>query len=482
MNAPFDWTNPHAILPQAVIPQSNGGFLVVQASGNSDGTFSIPAVPAGYYWLQIGRNEFWTSSGSFDYSSDILGRVIGTTPTSQSTTFAFNISGLDPVVSADQFAFLMDWGTNFDTLNIGFPIPSPPGSTTMTTSYTSPKSNIDYSTTSMGFLLQYEPVSAGSVSGIALGPELTLSNLALTSGITNNVAGTLNPSPRSSFDLSVKGSQWAPLFQNAGPSTVAAVDAYVSMSVRPFAPGSIFGRPLNLPLFLPPLNYSGCCNFTFGWPTAGTCGGGVQINPSVTVTSYPPILTDQDFGALSYEDPFDTSWGRTFSLCQTASVQIPSPSGPPSTFLFTNGVNTTIPTTPVAPLALPVQNPTINGTSLFTASTVSPSGVTLTWSPPASGTMPYAYRAALFQWMMRPDGTMGYEGTYAFYTGKTSMTLPPLQPSATYVILLTTEVDGRANLETNPKRSSLPTAVASVISAPITTSAGAQAVRFANRR
>ena len=470
-NAPFDWTNPHSAPPQALVPQSNGGFVTVQGSGNSDGTFSIPAVPRGYYWLQIGRNGFWTSSSTFDHGSDIVGRQIATIPNPETTTFAFNITGLDPVVSADQFAFLTDWGVSFAFLNIGFPIPSLLGSTTMTTSYTAPKSNIDYSSASMGFLLQYEPVSAGSITGIALGPELTLSSLSLTSGATNNVTGMLNPSPQSSFDLSVKGSQWAPLFQNAGPDTVTPVDAYISMSARPFAPKSVLGGPLNLPLFLPPLTASNCCFAIFGWPTAGTCGDGVQIDPLFTITSYPPILTDQDFGTLPYGDPFDTSWARTFSLCQKGSVQVPQPSGTAATFLFTDGVNTTIPTTPVSPLALPVQNPMLNGASLFAANTVSPSGVTLSWSAPSSGAAPYAYKATLFQWTTLPDGSMRYAESGAFYTGKTTMTLPPLQPSTTYVIMLTTEVDGRANVETSPRRSSLPTAVASVISAPITTGA-----------
>ena len=467
-NAPFDWTKAH-FLPQALVPQSNGGFVTVQGSGKSDGTFSIPVIPGGHYWLQIGTNGFWTSSSTFEFGTDILGRAIGTTPNFLSTAFAFNVSGLDPVVSGDQFAFLTDWGTIFAILNIGFPIPSPLGSTTMTTTYTTPNSTFDYSSASMGFLLQYKPVSAGSITGIALGQELTLPSLSLTSGTTNNVTGMLNPSPQASFDLSVKGSQWAPLFQNAGPATVTPVDAYISMSARPFAPKSVLGEPLNLPLFLPPLTSPSCCVAIIGWPTAGTCSDGVQIDPLFTLTSYPPILTDEDFGTLPYGDPFDANWARTFSLCQTGSVQIPQPTGTPATFLFADGVNTTIPNTPVSPLALPIQNPMLNGASLFTANTVSPSGVTLSWSAPSSGATPYAYKATMFQWMTLPDGSMGYRETGAFYTGKTTMTLPPLQPSTTYVIMLTTEVDGRANVETSPRRSSLPTAVASVISAPITT-------------
>lgn len=334
-------------------------------------------------------------------------------------------------------------------------------------------SNIDYSKATTGYLLQYEPVSAGSVTGLALGPELTLLNLSLTSGTTNNVDGTLNPSPPSSFDLSVKGSQWAPLFENAGPGTVTPVTASIDIFAQAFAPANVLGATspfnVNLPLFLPTLFANGA--FFGFFQGAGTCLDGLMIDSNPPITSYPPMLTDQDFGALSYGDPFDTSWARVFSLCQVASVQIPTPSGTPSTFLFQDGVNTTIPTAPVSPLALPVQNPTINGASLFTANTVSPSGVTLSWTAPSSGATPYAYKASLLRWSTFPNGSMGYIGGATFYTGKTSMTLPLLQSSSTYVIMLTTEVDGRANVETSPNRSALPTAAASVISAPITTGA-----------
>ncbi len=239
--------------------------------------------------------------------------------------------------------------------------------------------------------------------------------------------------------------------------------------------GMYIGEPLNLPLFLPPLTANQ--GFTIGWPTAGTCGDGVAINPQIIVTSYPPILADQDFGTLTYGDPFDPSWSRVFSLCQTASVQIPAPgSNPPATFYFQDGVNTVIPTGPVSPLALPVQNPTINGAGFFAANTISPTAVTLNWSAPAGGMTPYAYEATLFAWETLPDGSMGYRSAGEFYSAKTSMTLPALQPATTYVFMLTTEVDGRANVETSPNRSALPTAVASVISAPITTSAGPQKV------
>jgi hypothetical protein len=339
----------------------------------------------------------------------------------------------------------------------------------MTTSYRTPQSNVDYSTADMGFLLQYEPVAAGTVTGVALGPELTVPNLSLVSGATNNVNATLNASPHASFDLNVKGSQWAAMYQNAGPGTVTPVDTYISLAAQPFAPASVLGEELNLPLFLPPLTGSGL-GFIVGWPTAGTCGDSGAVNPQTIITSYPPMLTDQDFGSLAYGDPFDASWARVFSLCQQASVQVPVPGGgTPATFLFQDGVNTAIPTSPVVPLALPVQNPNINGASFFTAGSVSSNGITLGWSAPA-GMAPFAYRVVPLVWTTLPNGSQTYQGVGAFYTGKTSMTLPPLQTGQTYVFVISTEVDARANVETSPHRSGLPTAVATVISAPFTTS------------
>ncbi len=466
-NEPFDWTK-HGLPPQALIPQPDGTFTPISGMGNADGTFSIPNVPGGYYWMQIGPYSYWTSSSTFDYGRDTVGRAIGTIQTPVITTFDFNIAGLDAVATADQFAFLTDWPDNFPINNIGFSVPRPTGATTMTTSYRTPQSNVDYSTADMGFLLQYEPVSAGAVTGVALGPELTVSNLALVSGATNNVNATLNASPHASFDLNVKGSQWAAMYQNAGPGTVTPVDTYISMAAQPFAPASVLGEELNLPLFLPPLTGSPLL-FTVGWWTAGTCVGSVAVNPPATITSYPPMLTDQDFGSLAYGDPFDASWARVFSLCQKASVQVPVPGGgTPATFLFQDGVNTAIPTSPVVPLALPVQNPTINGASLFTSGSVSPTGITLSWSAPAGAT-PFAYRVVPLMWTTQPNGSQTYDGVGVFYTGKTSIILPALQAGQTYVFVISTEVDARANVETSPHRSGLPTAVATVVSAPFTT-------------
>jgi hypothetical protein len=60
-----------------------------------------------------------------------------------------------------------------------------------------------------------------------------------------------------------------------------------------------------------------------------------------------------------------------------------------------------------------------------------------------------------------------------YTTAKTTVNLPPLLAGKTYLFLITALADGHANVETMPNRSALPTAYASVVSAPITISSGA---------
>src|SRR5260370_2751861 len=119
-------------------------------------------------------------------------------------------------------------------LDIEFPRNVPAGSTTVDVS-TNVSSNIDLSQANTGFLMQFEPVSLGSMNGLALGPELTLANLSVQNGATNFITGALNASPTSSFALSVNGSSWAPLFNNAVPATANPLGSDLTGSAQHFA-------------------------------------------------------------------------------------------------------------------------------------------------------------------------------------------------------------------------------------------------------
>ncbi len=304
------------------------------------------------------------------------------------------------------------------------------------------------------FVRQYEPASFGPVNAYVLGPELTLSNLSLTTGGHNTISGALNPTVPASINLSVQGSAWIPLFDHVAPTTPTIKGGGFYLSVQPYIAADNPNVSLSNPIDLI-------------WPKANSSS---SLFNSSDCSANPPLTTDVEAGTVQYGDPFPAAWRRTFRLCQTASVAVPVPGGGTQNINLTNTQTTSLPTATVKPLLSTVQNPKINGANLFTASTLNSTAVTLSWDPPAIG-MPFGYNVAIMNPTTLPDGTVNYLSTTTLGTAKTSMTIPPdlLRSGQTYVFDITSRVDGRANMETSPHRSSLPVANADVISAPMTT-------------
>ena len=201
------------------------------------------------------------------------------------------------------------------------------------------------------------------------------------------------------------------------------------------------------------------------------CGqmGFATISPAVP---QPAIVTDQSFGTLQYGDPFPAGWARTLSLCQEAYVWYPIGQSIVSFFLVDRA--TVAPSSaPLAPVVQPVQNPTIFGFSLFNETSSNSNIVPLSWSAP-SGTVPFGYTVRVYvQTTVQGTPTFAPTGV-AFSTAGTSISLPPLAGGNTYVFAVTADADGKANMETSPFRSSLPTGYATVVSGPVSINPGTQ--------
>jgi hypothetical protein len=465
-----DWTpggavpNPvdTATPPSALVPQPDGSLSLLTGNLVSPGVYNIVNVPGGNYWLIQGAPGglppigFWTSSSTFDLGRDISGYPVGVLNGSETITFDFNLSGLDPTSTASLVGFLAD----------NPPIPpiyvtGQAGATTLTAS-ASLSSKIDWTTVNTAFLLQYEPESLGPLNNLVAGPELTLSNLALTNGASNAITGTLTQSPQSSIELSIPGSQWAPLFQNIGPAAATAASSWLAVAVEPYVTGvntytSLIGP--NTSLVQPDIN---------GMPQAFVICPGQPF----FLQDYgdPVMVTDQNFGTLQYGDPFPAAWTRSVNFCQSATVPF-SVNGQSFPFALNFGESVAPSNSPLAPLAAPVTNPTVNGSSLFTTTSVNNTVETLSWTAP-SGTAPYGYTVMVLQVIPQQSGVeLLTVGTYG--TAQTSMTLPPLTAGNTYIFIIVTDVDGAASMETSPYRSQLPTGFATVMSSQITVNSGA---------
>ncbi len=185
---PFDWSAISSSVA-ALVPQPDGSFKSLSGTAGANGAFEIPGVPAGYYWLRLGpRDTYWTSSSTFDVGSDIFVPVTAAVaPTASTTYINFSFTSLDPVPAIGQL--------QVDTPESVAPLfwsSTNAGSTTAGGAVVI-GSNLDFSTIKNAFVRQYEPASFGPVNGYVLGPELTLSNLSLTTGGHNTISGALNP-------------------------------------------------------------------------------------------------------------------------------------------------------------------------------------------------------------------------------------------------------------------------------------------------
>lgn len=268
----------------------------------------------------------------------------------------------------------------------------------------------------------------------------------------------MNSKVPASIQLSVQGSAWIPLFDHVAPTALTTTGGGFYLSVQPFIPAD---RP----------NLESSSSISLIWPKPNT--NGPLGFSSGTCSANPPLTTDVDAGTVQYSDPFPAAWRRTFAVCQTASIAVPVPGTTKTqTITLNNSQTTSLPTTTVKPLLSAVRNPKINGADLFTASTVSSTAVTLSWDPPAIGT-PFGYQVSIMTPITFPfpSATVNYISTTTLSTAKTSITLPPgvLASGRTYLFVITSLVDGKANMETSPHRSSLPTANADILSGPITT-------------
>lgn len=461
---PFDWSVVSSYVA-ALVPQPDGSFKSLSGMAGPNGTFEIPTVPAGYYWLRLApRDTYWTSSSTFDVGNDFsvpIGNLatatIGnpTTPTTSTTYMNFSFTSLDATAASG----LLQFDTP-ESAALRYSASTNAGSTTSVGGSVS-NSNLDFSTIKNAFVRQYEPTAFGSMNGYVLGPELTLSNLSLTTGGHNTISGALNPTVPASINLSVKGSAWAPLFDHIAPTAPTAMEGGFYLSVLPYISADGPNVSLSNPIDLIWTEANSSISI-FSSPSCST-------NP--IFSKNPPLTTDVEAGTVQYSDPFPTTWRRTFRVCQSASVAVPVPGGKIQSINLTDSQTTSLPTATVKPLISPVLNPRINGTDLFTASTINGTAVTLSWDPPAMGT-PFGYDVAIMSTTTFPDGTVGYFSSTTLGTAKTSMTIPSdlLRSGQTYLFVISSRVDGRANMETSPHRSSLPVANADVISAPITIS------------
>ena len=458
--------------PAALVPQTDGSLQRLQGAANPDGSFSIPNVPGGFYWLQISPNvNYWTSTSDFDDGLDTIGEPRATT-SSNTTTFQYTITQTVPPSVAGYLVGTTDV-QNLSLLDfISFPLFTSLG---FSRTVTSPD---DWSKITTAYFSEYLPVSSGSFNGFALGRAQTLTNVSITDGGTNSINITLSPTASASLPLSIAGTAWASAAESIGPGTPSLQGSDYAVYAQPYVtdrnayPASVLFIGPDLPLLRPSAPSTTGSSFPFPYLCNTTTG---PIGFPVLPTQLPPITTDMDYGSISYGDPYPAAWPRVFQYCEMSSVSVPRPNSTVSdTFVVTNKQTMAIPSGTVTPLLTPVQNPMLNGNGFMTAASLNTTTVTLSWSAPAAG-QPFGYYVSVYELGTTPLGTTQYLPAGRYGTAQTSMKVPFLTAGNTYVFTITAEMDAGADMEKSPLRSKIPTAETGVVSAPFTIATGATA-------
>jgi hypothetical protein len=416
----------------ALVPNKDGSFTNISGTGTENGHFTIHNVPAGYYWLSVGWNggNFWTNSSTFDLGSDYTGRPYSK-PVSCDTTLGLDISGLDMLATDSNLTLTAPSNPASGWTDI------PAGSSDSYTGTMTFCFPTDASAAGTTYIIQQEPVTLNGFEGNNVpGPALSLPTFA--AGATTYVPGELTRTNPQSLDIILPGAAWTASFTKVGPASATPSYFEASAVLQPF------------------------------------------VNDRAAQSDWPLTLVDVwsesvpsspiDAGTVLYNNPYTSETPSGLQVFQAFAEA----SDAKGDYSVGNGfATTTLQTGGFAPLMSPIQNPMMNGKSLFIAGAINSTSVPLSWTAPTTGLPPIGYEVDYS--CVDQDESCTDNGSGAVYTSSTSIILPPglLKSGHSYQFDITAMADSRANMASSPWRSGYPQAWADVVSAPLLINSGA---------
>jgi hypothetical protein len=434
---PFDLSTAEI---KALVPNGSGGFTTYHGTGAVDGTFSIPKVPAGYYWLEmIPIYKFWTSATDFDAGAEFIGRYQDALPFSTTANVNLTNASLEGN-SRSLSAFAPFAGSSAHFYNLGIY-----SSTVSSQSSVSLPQPIDAALGDTTYVL--EEVTEPGVTTYnrrivrALGPT----SLTFRPDLIVDVVGDLGSPNPATFHSYVDKTGFAQSISGNSPNArpLGFLTSFSTILDAESTAPLIASRAV-LPLGQIPLASLNC-----------------------------NVADDAVNAELAYVNPFPDTWKPVYSAYQTSGVVVASNEGSSFGIGGTTGYTTQTAPTAAAPFNatfLNPQNPKIDGVTLYLSNTISVTP-TVTWEKPAGP-------AASGYWVifteLNPTGTFPFSPGAFLSTSTTSITVPPgtLKPGQQYVLGIYAISDPLTDFESAPFRGSLEHAMSSTVSNLLTTSGG----------
>lgn len=377
--SPFD-RNPGTLLVWA--PQPDGSLSTIQGIGFADGTFQFPNVPAGNYIFSLnGHPELvqgiQESSSTIYWDADVNGFPPLDPSQWWPEALTINIDGMAPFVqTTDEFdLYDRDGGWTFTALFL------PDASTSFTFAIPSLLQNAP-SITDRFVAVQTRGVQGtdpftSHIQGPALiQPFSDINNVpAIKTGTLVDFSGELEITTPESLDLNVGFSSFANAFTTAapGPSVPNHLEVIATSMVKtPFSKLSDQQMDEVTPIF------------TDAFIQAPLSPGDPDPFPK-DANGNDTWPADQDYGTLTYNNPFGTREKTVYIVDAQANYQIPIPGSAdplPWTIDLSYAV-TSLPNGPISAFMEPPKNVKVDAQDFLTAGTVSSTTPSLTWDPPA---------------------------------------------------------------------------------------------------
>jgi hypothetical protein len=403
---------------EALVLDSAGNFTTHVGVGHADGSYVVPNVPAGTYYLRYDDPDpveklflrfTVTSARNLSLGWVYYGRPDGSVVNTSPSDLVFNVGGMAPWQDGDELQVTTLNGGGFANSALGSDGINPAGQPTAgaTTlsgftvdwSGTSTTNNIDQAMLIDGsrgdelLMAQLVP-HAGSVVYSTITKLFRAPSFTMMPGQASTIAGSFMDVPQNQqLSISWQRSQFEAL----------------ASSIHPNATSSGTGFSVT--------TYPGSSAYSYIF--------------AVLVGVQTPAGTGDVNLALTYANPYPSTWVVDVQSCMSAQAPLPFPTGGTAM----TGVGTICTDispgsgTSIGPVLSPPQNLTVNGMS----ATGPLSGVgttpTIGWSAPAIGTA----RGCFVAVRQRPPNT-AYPN-FSISTGGTSVRIPPgvLQPAGTGV-------------------------------------------------
>jgi hypothetical protein len=437
-----------------------GTYSYYPGAGQMDGGCSIPGVPGGPYVFRYGNSYIQTSTRTMDLSYSRQGRpdVQNAQPDS-GTYLRVSLNNLEPFGDWDDVQMYSTnagvWNSfiQFDDVDFNYPNP---GDTSLAQRY-------DYAAWST---LDTRMVNADA------GDRLNIIQLA---------------------------TRYPPEYADAGfPYHYVSASRIINgaVTVLPATEAILAG-----PMALIPQNQSAFLNYHLAEATPGSFGSyRAQVNPGATqIADYFYVSASPDISRgfydavadvavfdhvtlaahenvafnMTYGNPYPASFARVGLALVQFRVRraMPNPDGGTSSQASIFGLIradeplATMQLNPLRPAISPVQNPTLNGVSLFNDQSSVGDQPTIAWTPPSLG-VPTHYQVAFREMTLNGSITVRGPVFARIHTTATSVKVPPgiLQPGRTYVIIIGARRMVGSDIQSRPFTLSFPDAVAETIS------------------